>query len=181
VGAFSPIGLAWLILVVVAVGQFVAIGKRDFMTQKITNSSVGMLILTAGAIRAVDFIAHHDQFGLDRTGIINLEASAIMAVVFFIFMLVFWLMRKVGAGDVKLLSVTIFLIGFQFSMVFALLLLVCTILTYAIMKQPMLLPERMFREYVASLARFDKVPFGVPISTAAVLTLAYAISTKFLS
>jgi prepilin peptidase CpaA len=66
-------------------------------------------------------------------------------------------------------------------MVFALLLLTCTILTYAIMKQPMLLPERMFREYVASLARFDKVPFGVPISTAAVLTLAYAISTKFLS
>ena len=177
--AFSPIDLAWLILAIVAVGQLVVIGKRDFMTQKITNSSVGLLLLTAGAIRAVDFIAHHDQFGLDRTGIINLEASTILAVVFFSFMFVFWLMRKVGAGDVKLLSVTAFLIGFQFSMIFAILLLACTVITYAIMKQPMLLPERMFREYVASLARFEKVPFGVPISTAAVLTIAYAISTRF--
>lgn len=175
----SPIGLAWLILVAAGIAQLVAIGKRDFLTQKITNSSVGLLLLTAIATRAVDFIAHHDQFGLDRTGIINLEGSAILAAVLFVFMFVFWLMHKVGAGDVKLLSVTAFLVGFQFAMIFALALLACTVLTYAVMKQPQLLPERMFREYVASLSRFDRVPFGVPISTAAILTLGYAILTVF--
>ena len=179
--AFSPISLAWLILVAAAIGQLVAIGRGDFLTQKITNSSVGLLLLTAIATRAADFIAHHDQLGLDETGIINLEGSAILAAVLFTFMFIFWLMHKVGAGDVKLLTVTAFLVGFQFSMVFALLLLACTVLTYAIMKQPYLLPERMFREYVMSLSRFDRVPFGVPIAAAAIITLGYAIVTMFVA
>lgn len=177
--AFSPISLAWLILTAAAIGQLVLIGKGDFLTQKIPNSSVGLLLLTAIATRAVDFVAHHDQFGLDETGIANLEGSAILAAVLFVFMFVFWLLHKVGAGDVKLLSVVAFLVGFQFSMLFALALLACTVVTYIIMKQPQLLPERMFREYVASLARFDRVPFGVPISAAAILTLGYAIATVF--
>jgi prepilin peptidase CpaA len=176
----SPLGLAWLILTATAIGQFVAIGRGDFMTQKFRNSSVGLLFLTAAATRAVDYIAHRDLLDLiNGTGMMNLEGSLILAAVLFVVMFVFWLMRKVGAGDVKLLSVTALLVGFQFSMVFALLLLACTVLTYAIMKQPMLLPERMFREYVASLSRFDRVPFGVPISAAAILTLGYAIVTMF--
>ena len=177
----GPITLAWLILAAAAVAQLVSIGRTDFMTQKISNASVGLLLLTAVAVRAVDFYWHYDPYRIDQSASLNLEASVILAAVLFAVTFVFWLFRKIGAGDVKLLAVVGLLVGFQASIVFAIFLLACTVLTYIVMKQPLLLPERMFREYVASLARYDRVPFGVPISTAAILTLAYAIAVAFLA
>lgn len=171
--------VASLILMLYAVFQLGVIGASDFKTQKIRNRDIGFLLMTGIGIRILDWVQHSDRFGLDLTGRYNFIGSVVLSVALFVVLFVFWLLKKVGAGDVKLLGVVPLVVGFQHSLVFAIMLMVCTLLMVLAMKQPMLLPDRLFREYVASLARFDRVPFGVPISAAAIITLAITMVTLF--
>ena len=101
--------------------------------------------------------------------------SAFAGLVLFVALFPFWALRKVGAGDVKLMAVTPFLIGGSDLIVFSALLLVFALATALIVKNPFMLPEGAFRLYVQHLDRKGVVPFGVPISVASICTLALQI------
>ncbi len=95
--------------------------------------------------------------------------------VLFVVLFPFWVLRKVGAGDVKLMAVIPFLIGGTGLVVFSLLLLVFAVAMAVVVKNPFLLPAGAFRLYVQHLDRKGVVPFGVPISLAAICTIVFLI------
>ncbi|RVD55462.1 prepilin peptidase [Mesorhizobium sp. M2D.F.Ca.ET.185.01.1.1] len=136
----------------------------DFSTQRISNRDVLLLLcLGLGTL----------QFHSLQTGSwLEMGISAIGGVILFAALFPFWLLRKVGAGDVKLMSVMPFLIGGTDLVVFSVLLLAFAIATAAVVKNPFLLPAGMFRHYVQHLDRKGVVPFGVPISAAAICAIA---------
>ncbi|MDB5563392.1 MAG: hypothetical protein JWN11_2810, partial [Hyphomicrobiales bacterium] len=62
-------------------------------------------------------------------------------------------------------------VGVPGSMPFLVALFVFSLITYGVAKFPLLLPERWFRDYIKSLASTGRVPFGVPISAAAIVAI----------
>ncbi|TPI15513.1 prepilin peptidase [Mesorhizobium sp. B4-1-1] len=136
----------------------------DFSTQRITNRDVLLLLcLGLGALQFQSLQAH---------SWLEMGISTFGGLALFLALFPFWLLHKIGAGDVKLMSVAPLLIGGSNLFVFAVLLLVFAIGTTALVKNPFLMPVGMFRHYVQHMDRKGVVPFGVPISAAAICTLA---------
>ncbi|TPJ15497.1 prepilin peptidase [Mesorhizobium sp. B2-7-2] len=140
------------------------IAWTDFTTQKIANRAV-LLLLCLG-LGALQFQA------LQTHSWLEMGISAFGGVALFLALFPFWLLRKIGAGDVKLMSVTPFLIGGGNLAVFSVFLLVFAVATAALVKNPFLLPAGVFRHYVQHMDRKGVVPFGVPISAAAICAIA---------
>ncbi|CDX60925.1 Peptidase A24A prepilin type IV [Mesorhizobium plurifarium] len=140
------------------------IAWTDFSTQRISNPAVmALLCLGLGAL----------QFGaLQAHSWLEMGISAFGGAALFLALFPFWLLRKVGAGDVKLMSVIPLLIGGSNLTVFSILLLAFAVATAALIKNPFLLPAGMFRHYVQHMDRKGVVPFGVPISAAAICAIA---------
>ncbi|TPJ72407.1 prepilin peptidase [Mesorhizobium sp. B2-6-2] len=136
----------------------------DFSTQRIPNRDV-LLLLCLG-LGALQFQA------LQIHSWLGMGLSAFGGLALFLALFPFWLLRKIGAGDVKLMSVTPFLIGGGNLAVFSILLLTFAVATTVVIKNPFLLPAGMFRHYVQHMDRKGVVPFGVPISLAAICALA---------
>ncbi|ESX46747.1 prepilin peptidase [Mesorhizobium sp. C416B] len=158
---------ASLLLKVFAVPLLARIAWLDFTTQKISNRDVLLLLcLGLGSLQAVSILVGSWW---------DMGLSAIAGIVLFLALFPFWALRKVGAGDVKLMGVMPFLTGGSSLAVFSLLLLVFALTTALIVKNPFMLPEGAFRLYVQHLDRKGVVPFGVPISIAAICTLAFQI------
>lgn len=158
---------ASLLLKVLAIPLLARIAWVDFATQKISNRDV-MLLLCLG-LGSLQFLS------LLSGSWWNMGLSALAGLVLFIALFPFWALRKVGAGDVKLMAVTPFVIGGSDLIVFSALLLVFALATALIVKNPFMLPEGAFRLYVEHLDRKGVVPFGVPISVASICTLAFHI------
>ena len=143
------------------------IAWTDFSTQRISNRDVLLLLcLGLGALQFQSLQAH---------SWLEMGISVFGGIAMFLALFPFWLLRKIGAGDVKLMSVTPLLIGGSNLAVFSGLLLVFAIATAALVKNPFLLPVGMFRHYMQHLDRKGVVPFGVPISAASVCTLGLQI------
>jgi len=143
------------------------IAWTDFTTQRISNRDV-ILLLSLG-LGTLQFQA------LQAHSWLEMGLSAFAGAALFLALFPFWLLRKIGAGDVKLMSVAPFLIGGSGLAVFSILLLVFAIATAALVKNPFLLPAGMFRHYVQHMDRKGVVPFGVPISAAAICSIALQI------
>ena len=158
---------ASLLLKVLAIPLLARIAWVDFATQKISNRDV-LLLLCLG-LGSLQFLSILSGSWWD------MGLSALAGLVLFIALFPFWALRKVGAGDVKLMAVTPFLIGGSDLIVFSALLLVFALATALIVKNPFMLPEGAFRLYVQHLDRKGVVPFGVPISVASICTLAFQI------
>ncbi|RWM34503.1 prepilin peptidase [Mesorhizobium sp.] len=154
---------ASLLLKALAVPLLARVAWVDFTTQKISNRDV-LLLLCLG-------LGSLQLFSVQAGSWWDMGLSAIAGLILFIALFPFWVLRKVGAGDVKLIAVTPFLIGGSDLVVFSLLLLVFAIATAAVVKNPFLLPAGMFRHYVQHMDRKGVVPFGVPISAAAICTI----------
>jgi len=135
----------------------------DFTTQRISNR--GVLLLLCLGLGALQFQS------LQTHSWMEMGLSAFGGVALFLALFPFWLLRKIGAGDVKLMSVIPFLVGGSNLTVFTVLLLVFAIATAAVIKNPFLLPAGMFRHYVQHMDEKGVVPFGVPISAAAICAL----------
>lgn len=146
---------AILLLAMIAVG--------DFRTHKIRNTHVVTLLGIALAMLVNEALAHQAS----QPAMIAVGASAALFVVLFLF----WLGGKVGAGDVKLLSIVPMLVGIDAMLPMALAMLGFSLVTFLLMRFPVLLPERAFRSYIESMDATGRVPFGVPISAAAILVL----------
>lgn len=143
------------------------IAWTDFSTQRISNRDVLLLLcLGLGALQFQSLQVH---------SWLEMGLSAFAGIALFLALFPFWLLRKIGAGDVKLMSVTPFLIGSSNLLIFSILLLAFAIATTALVKNPFLLPAGMFRHYVQHMDRKGVLPFGVPISAAAICTIALQI------
>ncbi|MEI9406349.1 prepilin peptidase [Mesorhizobium argentiipisi] len=158
---------ASLVFKAVAILLLGRIAWTDFSTQRITNRDVMLLLcLGLGALQFQSLQAH---------SWLEMGLSTFAGAMLFLALFPFWLLRKIGAGDVKLMSVTPFLIGGSNLLVFSVLLLVFAVATAALVKNPFLLPAGMFRHYVQHMDRNGVVPFGVPISAAAICAMALQI------
>jgi prepilin peptidase CpaA len=143
------------------------IGFVDFSEQKIRNDDV----LAALGVGIATMIAGW----LGDADVWVLGLGVIAALVIFLLLIPFWLTGKVGAGDVKLLAVSPILIGGGDLLLFSLVLLVAAAVTAFIIKNPILLPEGVFRRYVQFFDRKQVVPFGVPISASLIVVLMVQI------
>ncbi|PZV36531.1 prepilin peptidase [Mesorhizobium kowhaii] len=156
-----------LLLKALAMPLLARIGWLDFTTQKIANRDVLLLLcLGAGGLLLLS---------LQSGSWWEMGLSGLAALLLFVALFPFWALRKVGAGDVKLMAVVPFLIGGSDLAVFSVLLLVFTLATAVIVKNPFMLPAGAFRLVVQHLDRKGVVPFGVPISIAAICTIAFLI------
>ncbi|WP_136617280.1 MULTISPECIES: prepilin peptidase [Mesorhizobium] len=156
-----------LLLKALAIPLLARIAWLDFTTQKIANRDVLLLLcLGAGGMLLLS---------LQSGSWWDMGLSAVAGLVLFLALFPFWILRKIGAGDVKLMAVVPFLTGGTDLVVFSMLLLVFALVTAAAMKNPFLLPAGAFRLYVQHLDRKGVVPFGVPISVAAICTIAFLI------
>ncbi|MER8402270.1 prepilin peptidase [Mesorhizobium sp. M0306] len=150
-----------------AVSLLARIAWLDFTTQKISNRDVLLLLcLGLGSLQFMSILTGSWW---------DMGLSALAALLLFVALFPFWAMRKVGAGDVKLMAVVSFLIGGSGLLVLSVLLLVFALATALVVKNPFMLPEGAFRLYVQHLGRNGIVPFGVPISIAAICTLGLQI------
>jgi prepilin peptidase CpaA len=163
---------ASLLLKVLAIPLFARIAWRDFATQKISNRDV-LLLLCLG-------IASMQFMSIQAGSWWDMGLSIITGFVLLVVLFPFWVLRKVGAGDVKLIAVVPFLTGGTDLVVFTLLLLVFALITAAVVKNPFMLPEGAFRLYAEHLDRKGVVPFGVPISIAAICSIIFHIVSRLM-
>ena len=158
---------ASLLLKALAIPLLARVAWVDFTTQKISNGIVLLLLgLGLGSLLLVSV-----QSGSWWDMGLSVAAGLLLFVVFF----PFWILRKVGAGDVKLMAVMPLLVGGTGLVVFSLLLMVFAVAMAVVVVNPFLLPAGAFRVYVQHMDRKGVVPFGVPISAAAIGAIAFQI------
>lgn len=150
-------------LTAIAIAVLLRIAMIDFKKEKITNRDV----LLVGAVGTGSLVIASLQTGFWMSG---LGVSLVAALMFFVLLFPFWLLRKVGAGDVKLMAVAPLVAGGENMLTFAILLLVLAIVTVFAVRNPMLLPAPAFRQYLEHFERKGIVPFGVPIAGALIVT-----------
>ncbi|MER8437757.1 prepilin peptidase [Mesorhizobium sp. M1312] len=155
-----------------AIPLLVRIAWLDFTTQKISNQNV-LLLLCLG-LGSLQLLSVQSGSWWD------MGLSALAGLLLFVALFPFWAMRKIGAGDVKLIAVVPLLIGGSGLVVFSVLLLVFVLATAMVVKNPFMLPAGAFRLYVQHLDRKGVVPFGVPISLAAICTTVFQIYTNMM-
>ncbi|RUU98466.1 MAG: prepilin peptidase [Mesorhizobium sp.] len=159
--------VASLLLKGLAIPLLARIAWLDFTTQKISNQNV-LLLLCLG-LGSLQLLSVQSGSWWD------MGLSAVASLLLFVALFPFWALRKVGGGDVKLMAVVPLLIGGSGLLVFSVLLLVFALATALIVKNPFMLPAGAFRLYVQHLDRKGVVPFGVPISLAAICTIVFQV------
>lgn len=158
---------ASLLLKVLAIPVLARIAWLDFTTQKISNQRVLLLLcLGVGSLQLLSVQAGSWW---------DMGLSTLAGLILFLALLPFWALRKIGAGDVKLMSVMPLLIGADELVGFSILLLLFALATAVIVKNPFMLPQGAFRVYVQHLDRKGVVPFGVPISVASICMIALQV------
>jgi len=163
---------ASLLLKALAIPLLARIAWLDFITQKISNQNV-LLLLCMGLGSLLLLSVQSGSWW-------DLGLSALAGLLLFVVLFPFWTLRKVGAGDVKLMAVVPLLIGGSDLIVFSVLLLVFALATALIVKNPFMLPAGMFRVYVQHLDRKGVVPFGVPIALAAICSIGFQMYESWL-
>jgi len=159
-----------ILLQAVMIALLARIAVRDFRTQRIANGDVLALAALGIAALVLKALWRLDQL---QTGVWwNVTMSLIVAVALFALLLPFWLTRKLGAGDVKLMAAAPLVAGAEGMLAFALFLLGFALVTALLVKNPMLLPAPLFRQYLEHFERKGVVPFGVPIAAALICVVA---------
>jgi prepilin peptidase CpaA len=155
------VDLFGLFLNAVMISIYAHVAYTDFARWKITNAAV--LALSACALLA------YAAAGLDR-----FSSGLLAGALFFAITFPFWLARLTGAGDVKLIAVTGFIVGFDdifklavLMLGFSLLLLIALWYAQYILFIPAALNRRL-----TEILQDGRVPYGVPISLAAVSILS---------
>lgn len=163
-------------VVAVIVALLVRIGVVDFRTQKITNRDVlalAALGLAWGLLRIMQ-----TPLVLGGEAWWELGLGVVVAAALFVMAFVFWLLGKMGAGDVKLLGAAPLVAGGDDLLLFAIALMVGVLGTVAVIQNPLLLPQPFFARYIEHLDRQRVVPFGVPISAALLVVTAYEVASR---
>lgn len=173
--AISSADLLLVIIVVcraVIVYSLARIFVSDLEHRKIANRDV-LITGVAAAVALVGLSAVTDNW----SGVV---IAIIVAVCLFAALLIFWFLGKVGAGDVKLIFVAPLVTGPAYLFAFAILLLVFVIAVVVVIRNPLVLPKRIFEKYVSLSDGKGMVPFGVPISAALVSVVVAQTVAMFL-
>ncbi|MDG4887773.1 prepilin peptidase [Mesorhizobium sp. WSM4887] len=166
----SPLLAVSLLFKALAIPLLARIAWTDFKTQKISNPEVLLLFcLGVGSLQLISVQAGSWW---------DMGLSAIAGLLLFVVLFPLWALRKLGAGDVKLMAIIPFVIGGTGLAFFSILLLLFALATAAIIRFPFMLPEGAFRIYVQHLDRKGVVPFGVPISFAAICTIVLVLTNS---
>ena len=163
-------------LIAVIVALLVRIGLVDFRIQKIANRDVlalAVLGLCWGVLRVVQTPPE-----LRGDAWLAFWLGMALAAALFLVGLVFWLMRKMGAGDVKLLGAAPLVTGGEHLLLFSVALLASVLVTVAVIRYPLILPQPFFARYIEHLDRRRIVPFGVPISAAVIVVAVYELAAR---
>jgi prepilin peptidase CpaA len=166
--------LFWLLDVVlraVAILLLGRVGVTDFFSRKIANIHLLQLLALALAIQVADSEM--------TRGVESAMYSLLVGAALFVALFVFWLAGKVGAGDVKLLGIVPLLVGEKGMWAFMISFMIATYATYFVTKYPIVLPERWFRRHIEEMAKMGRVPFGVPITAAAIVATLWSAATPF--
>jgi len=162
--------------IVVKAGIIVILGYialSDFNTQKIRNRHLVYLLMGSLTLCAVRLWQGEPAWTI-------LEEAGVAGGLFLV-LIIFWLIGKLGAGDVKLLVIVPLIVGIDGSMTFAIGLLVFTSIIYVLTRFPILVPQRWFKTYLVGLGKTGRIPFGVPISLAAVIALLIPVAIGSMS
>jgi prepilin peptidase CpaA len=161
---------AAILIQLIAIALLLRIAWRDMNVQKIANGDVIALAATGAAGMAVQSLA----IGSWSTFLFSL----LLGLALFAALFPFWMWKKLGAGDVKLIAVVPLVIGIQDMLLFSIILLVATLVIVMLVRNPLLLPAPLFQKYLQVYERKGVVPFGVPISAALIGVLLLQIAVR---
>ena len=157
------VAIGILVLKAVAVIMLVRIAISDFRLRKIFNEHLLQLLAVALALVVLDC--------MQKQSFMPAVGAGAAAGLVFLTTIGFWLAGKVGAGDVKLLTIAPLLVGYAGTLPMMLGVLAFAILTYVVMRLARFMPKRWFLAYSEVSEKKGPIPFGVPIAAAAVLAL----------
>ena len=155
-----------ILLLLAAAGMFARVGWTDFMTLKIQNRDV-LIILGIG-------VAYSALFHFS-----DLPYRAALAAFLFSVPFVFWLFKTIGAGDVKLMGSVGFIVGLDNVLLFVvgvLLVSLVMLLLLRISVQFTLVSSALLQQIMAFLDQ-RRVPYGVPIAVAAIAVIGKILFT----
>jgi len=135
----------------------------DFTEQKIRNADLLLVLALAAAILFAAWLHGADP--------VHIGMTLASALIMFVLLFPFWAFGKVGAGDVKYLAMAPLIASGENLIHFAIALLIAAAITALVIRNPILLPQGLFRQYIQHLERKRVVPFGVPISAALIVVL----------
>lgn len=151
---------------IAAIACLLFIGWRDFVTLKISNKIVLVLLGVYVAYTGLRFFVE----GLSVAAIID---ELIAGGILFGLTFVFWLLGKIGAGDVKLYLPVGLFIGLNGLLPYAVFLAITSILTLMVIKGGGRLSKgkSWFGQRLIELRGLGKVPYGVPMGLSAVCVM----------
>jgi prepilin peptidase CpaA len=164
------VAAAILLLKAIAVVMLVRIAVTDFRLHKIYNDHLVPLLAVALALVVLDCV--------QKQSVTPAVGAGAAAALTFVALIGFWLAGKVGAGDVKLLTVAPLLVGYAGAVPMMIGLVVFTLATYLVMRFPHILPKRWQDGYAPAVKDKGLVPFGVPIAAAAILALVLPLPVE---
>ena len=139
------------------VAVYAYIVYTDFYYFRIPNAAVGVLALIFAAIAIT-------------TNFANAGFDLALAAALFLVTFIFWLLRLMGAGDVKLISATALVVGFNDAIQFAVLLVIFSLIFLWILRGARMgqIPPigPLFR--LIEISGQKRIPHGVPVAFAAV-------------
>jgi prepilin peptidase CpaA len=165
-GSFA--GIAPLVLSAVAVAILLRVCWTDFFDLKIWNRDLFALLLVTGLMLIIvwpwDILL---RLGFGAT--------------LFCLGLIFWMLRWMGAGDVKLLGTVGCLVDSEHLFMFVLLNLIFATGMVVFLRKAetlRLIPHLAGRRAV-ELAAGGRVPFGIPIALSAIAVLVVSCASQF--
>ncbi|MBB4114197.1 prepilin peptidase CpaA [Rhizobium sp. BK226] len=148
----------------------------DFRTWKIPNTLV-LALVTLYVLRAAAVILSSEDVGAALFASSGIGGDLGSGLLMFMLGVVLWALRLFGAGDAKLFLPIGLFIGWHGMLPFSFLLLVLGIVTLLVLRLPVPLPvaHLAFFMRVEEIRASRKVPYGVVMVFAALLTLALPI------
>jgi len=145
----------------------------DFRTWKIPNTLV-LALVTLYALRAVAVILGSEDVGASLFASTGIGGDVGAGLLMFTLGVVLWGFRLFGAGDAKLFLPIGLFVGWHGMLPFSFLLLVLGVVTLLILRLPVPLPvaHLAFFMRIEEIRASRKVPYGVVMVFAALITLA---------
>lgn len=157
----------------ILIGLAARIGWSDLSRRTIRNNDVLAFLgagLTLAVLRAVP--------GMDWG---SLAADLGVGLLVFATGLVFWLMRRLGAGDVKYLASATVAIGVEDLFPFLAALLAFSLVALYLARFPMFVPVRWHRLFFTRTSGTSLIPYGVLISLAVSVALLLQLARMLIA
>lgn len=157
----------YLIVPLVLIGLLIRIGLRDLEVQKIANNDVLALLLLG--------LANTGLFLLQPDLVQDAWIAPVTGVALFAILFPFWMLKRIGAGDVKLIAVIPLAVGTHYLAEFGILFLLFVIINVVVLKGTVLDGISQIKRYIEFFGGRGIIPFGVPMSAAACIVLAMQV------